>query len=63
MNDQIRFAGYLINQMEECLDEGCAGDVACLLDNLARAGLRLARDGEMESSQAYMEWVMERNKA
>lgn len=59
MNDQRRFARYLLEQMQECIEDDCVDSVACLLDNLARCNLKLARDGENLASSAYMEELKE----
>jgi hypothetical protein len=58
-HDQRRFAEYLIEQLEECIEDGCVDSVACLLDNLAQCGLKLSRDGNGEVTEAYREELME----
>ena len=60
---QIEMANRFLDQLAECIDEGCADDIRCLLDNLARAGLRLERDNRLVSSAAYLELLMEQRKA
>ena len=61
-HDQRRFAEYLIEQLQECIEDECVDSVACLLDNLARCGLRLGRDGKGEVTEAYREEIMELSK-
>lgn len=58
-HDQRRFAEYLIEELQECIEDGCVDSVRCLLDNLARCGLMLSRDGKGEVSKAYQEEIME----
>lgn len=58
-HDQRRFAEYLIEELQECIEDECVDSVACLLDNLARCGLKLTRDGQGEVTDAYREEVME----
>ena len=62
MNDQRRFARYLLEQMEECIEDECVDSVACLLDNLANCNLKLVRDSENTASAAYMEELKEMAK-